>query len=106
MNASDLRLTDLLETPDEGGIIRFNGERAVILDTVALGLLRHELIDALGLAGARAILTRFGWIHGWRTAETMKSTVDCQRTSVMVRRPFFAASPPVTMACSRILRTP
>jgi DNA-binding NtrC family response regulator len=39
---------------------------------VALGLLRRELIDTLGTAGARGLLTRFGFAHGWRTAETLR----------------------------------
>jgi len=40
---------------------------------VALGILRKELIDALGLTAARGILTRIGYAHGWRTAESLRS---------------------------------
>jgi two-component system response regulator HydG len=40
---------------------------------VALGILRRELIDALGIVGARGILTRFGYAHGWHTAEILKT---------------------------------
>jgi two-component system response regulator HydG len=72
MRADQLDLRDLLEFEPSGGIIRFAGQRALIFDAVALGLLRRELIDLLGLNGARAVLTHFGFTHGWRTADAMK----------------------------------
>jgi transcriptional regulator with AAA-type ATPase domain len=37
-----------------------------------LGLLRKELIETLGATAARAVLTRFGYAHGWRVAETLR----------------------------------
>jgi len=40
--------------------MRFAGERAVIVDAVALGILRKALIEMLGLDAARTIFTRFG----------------------------------------------
>jgi DNA-binding NtrC family response regulator len=73
MRAADLDLRELLAFDPKGGVIRFAGQRALLLDAVALGLLRRELIETLGVAGARTILTRFGFGHGWRTAETLRS---------------------------------
>ncbi len=75
MRARDLDLNELLQFDHEGGILRFAGERVLLLDAVALGLLRRELIDTLGLTGARAVLTRFGYAHGWRTAENLRSAL-------------------------------
>jgi DNA-binding NtrC family response regulator len=72
MRATDLDLRELLAFEPKGGVIRFAGERALLFDAVALGLLRWELIQTLGMTGARAALTRFGYAHGWRTAETMR----------------------------------
>jgi two-component system, NtrC family, response regulator HydG len=72
MRARDLDLKELLDVDETGGMLRFAGERVLLLDAVALGLLRRELIDTLGLAGARAVLTRFGYAHGWRTAENLR----------------------------------
>jgi two-component system response regulator HydG len=72
MRATDLDLRELLHFEPQGGVIRFAGERALLLDAVALGLLRRELIETLGTAAARGILTRFGYAHGWRTAETLR----------------------------------
>jgi DNA-binding NtrC family response regulator len=75
VRARDLDLKELLQFDHEGGIVRFAGERVLLLDAVALGLLRRELIDTLGLTGARAVLTRFGYAHGWRTAENLRSAL-------------------------------
>ncbi len=73
MRATDLDLRELLEFEASGGVIRFAGERAVVLDAVALGLLRKQLIETLGQTAARGVLTRFGYAHGWRTAEAMRT---------------------------------
>jgi two-component system response regulator HydG len=72
MRAADLDLHELLQFNPKGGILRFANERVLLLDAVALGLLRRELIDTLGLTAARALLTRFGYAHGWRTAESLE----------------------------------
>ncbi len=71
MRVEDLDLKELLEIDADGGL-RFAGERALIIDCVALGLLRKQLVDSFGLAGAAAVLGRFGFAHGWRMAEAMK----------------------------------
>src|SRR5258708_19414871 len=57
----------------EGGMIRFAGQRALLLDAVAMGLLRKYLVENFGLTAARTVLTQFGFAHGWRMAEAMKS---------------------------------
>jgi DNA-binding NtrC family response regulator len=72
MRALDLDLRELLEFEPKGGLLHFGGQRALLFDAVALGILRRELIQTLGQTGARGILTRFGYAHGWRTAETLK----------------------------------
>jgi len=72
VRAEDLDLRELLVFEPKGGVIRFGGERVLLLDAVALGLLRKELIDTVGLAAARGILTRFGYVHGRRTAEGLR----------------------------------
>ena len=73
VRAKDLDLRELLQFEPDGGIIRFGAQRALLLDAVAMGLLRKQLIETLGAAGARGVLTRFGYAHGWRTAESWKS---------------------------------
>jgi two-component system, NtrC family, response regulator HydG len=73
MRAEDLDHDELLELDPEGGVIRFAGQRALLLDAVAMGLLRKYLVENFGLTAARAVLTQFGFAHGWRMAEAMKA---------------------------------
>ena len=54
MRAADLDIHELLHFSPEGGIITFAGERVLLLDAVALGLLRRELIDTIGVTAARS----------------------------------------------------
>jgi len=73
MRALDLDHKELLELDPEGGVIRFAGQRALLLDAVAMGLLRKYLVDNFGLIAARIVLTQFGFAHGWRMAEAMRA---------------------------------
>jgi DNA-binding NtrC family response regulator len=76
MRAEDLDHRELLELDPEGGTIRFAGQRALLLDAVAMGLLRKYLVENFGLTAARAVLTQFGFAHGWRMAEALQSEFD------------------------------
>lgn len=69
----ELDLRELLSFEPNGGLIHFAGQRVLLLDPVVLGLLRKELISTVGMTAARGMLTRLGFAHGWRTAETMKN---------------------------------
>jgi two-component system, NtrC family, response regulator HydG len=73
MQVDELDHRELLELDPEGGVIRFAGQRALLLDAVAMGLLRKYLAENFGLAAARAVLTQFGFAHGWRLAEAVQA---------------------------------
>jgi MoxR-like ATPase len=73
MRVDDLHHGELLELDPEGGVIRFAGQRALLVDATAMGLLRKYLVENFGITAARAVLTQFGFAHGWRMAEAMKS---------------------------------
>jgi two-component system response regulator HydG len=73
MHADALNLEELLELDPDGGVIRFAGQRALLLDAVAIGLLRKYLVENFGVAAARTVLTQFGFAHGWRMAEAMQA---------------------------------
>jgi two-component system, NtrC family, response regulator HydG len=73
MRVEDLDHKELLELDSEGGVIRFAGQRALLLDAVAMGLLRKYLVENFGLTAARTVLTQFGFAHGWRMAEAMRT---------------------------------
>jgi hypothetical protein len=51
----------------------FAGQRALLLDAVAMGLLRKYLVENFGSTAARTVLTQFGFAHGWRMAEAMRA---------------------------------
>ena len=71
MRAIDLDHKELLQLDPEAGVIHFAGQRALLLDAVAMGLLRKYLVENFGLIAARAVLTQFGFAHGWRMADAM-----------------------------------
>jgi two-component system response regulator HydG len=73
MRVEDLDHKELLELDPEGGVVRFAGQRALLLDAVAMGLLRKYLVENFGLTAARTVLTQFGFAHGWRMAEAMRA---------------------------------
>ena len=73
MRADDLAHEELVELDADSGVIRFAGQRALLLDAVAMGILRKYLVENFGLTAARTVLTQFGFAHGWRMAEAMKS---------------------------------
>jgi two-component system, NtrC family, response regulator HydG len=72
MRVEDLSISELVEFDSEDGVVRFAGQRALIIDATAKGNLRKELINHFGISTARAILTRFGFVQGWRMAEAMQ----------------------------------
>lgn len=41
-------------------------------DTTAGGSLRKELVNQFGFAATRAVLTRFGFVQGWRLADATR----------------------------------
>src|SRR3954468_19402941 len=73
MRVEDLDHEELLELDPEGCVIRFAGQRALLIDAVAMGLLRKYLVENFGFTAARTVLTQFGFAHGWRMAEAMES---------------------------------
>jgi two-component system, NtrC family, response regulator HydG len=73
VRANELDHKELLELDPDGGVIRFAGQRALLLDAVAMGLLRKYLVENFGSTAARTVLTQFGFAHGWRMAEAMRA---------------------------------
>jgi DNA-binding NtrC family response regulator len=72
MRADDLAHQGLLELDGDAGLIRLAGQRALLIDAVAMGLLRKYLVENFGVTAARTVLTQFGFAHGWRMAEAMQ----------------------------------
>jgi two-component system, NtrC family, response regulator HydG len=76
MQLGDLDLRDLFLFEAKGGVMRFASQRVLLVDAVALGLLRKELIGMIGEQAARGVLTRFGYAHGRLVAENMRGALS------------------------------
>jgi two-component system response regulator HydG len=72
MRADALNHKELLQLDPDSGVIRFAGQRALLLDAVAMGLLRKYLVENFSLLAARTVLTQFGFAQGWRMAAAMQ----------------------------------
>jgi DNA-binding NtrC family response regulator len=68
-----LHLAELLDFRPDQGIIRLHEQRVVILSAAAMGLLRKELVDTLGVATARRLLLRFGFADGYHDAVNLRA---------------------------------
>ena len=71
-NVKPLHLAELLDFRPDQGIIRLHEQRVVILSAAAMGLLRKELVDTLGLDTARRLLLRFGFADGYHDAVSLR----------------------------------
>lgn len=68
-----LHLAELLDFRPDQGVIRLHEQRVVILSAAAMGLMRKELIETLGLETARRILLRFGFADGYHDAVNLRA---------------------------------
>jgi DNA-binding NtrC family response regulator len=86
----NLHLAELLDFRPDQGIIRLHEQRVVILSAAAMGLMRKELVDTLGLETARRVLLRFGFADGYHDAVNLRarsnwnSPVDGLRAGAML----------------------
>ena len=86
----NLHLAELLDFRPDQGVIRLHEQRVVILSAAAMGLMRKELVDTLGLETARRVLLRFGFADGYHDAVNLrarsnwKSPVDGLRAGAML----------------------
>ena len=65
-------LTEVLHFALGDGRIWLNDQRMVLMQSVVLGRLRAEIIDAFGMEVARAIFMRVGYMQGVRDAELIQ----------------------------------
>src|SRR5690349_10301519 len=68
-----VHLAELLDFRPDQGIIRLHEQRVVILSAAAMGLMRKELVDTLGLETARRVLLRFGFADGYHDAVNLRA---------------------------------
>ncbi|WP_311224109.1 MULTISPECIES: sigma 54-interacting transcriptional regulator [unclassified Acidovorax] len=65
-------LTESLFFSPGDGRIWLNDQRMVLIHSSAMGHMRRELIDTLGQASARGLLTRAGYVSGARDAQLVR----------------------------------
>src|SRR5690349_15652208 len=65
-------LAELVDFRPDEGIIRLHEQRVVLLSAAAMGLMRKELIDTLGLETARRLFLRFGYADGYHDAVSLR----------------------------------
>lgn len=71
MLARDLDFNDLVRFDPEQGTITFCTKRAVLVQADAMGALRKELADTVGIEVAKVILTRYGYSCGQDDAKDL-----------------------------------
>lgn len=76
VRATDLDNQELLELDPKGDVIRFAGQRALLIDAVAMGMLRKHVVENFGFTAARAVLTQFGFANGWRMADAIRGQFE------------------------------
>ncbi len=74
-----LHLAELLDFRPDQGVIRLHEQRVVILSAAAMGLMRKELVDTLGLDTARRVLLRFGFADGYHDAVNLRARSNWSR---------------------------
>jgi DNA-binding NtrC family response regulator len=69
---SHFHLAEVLDFRPDQGIIRLHEQRVVLLSAAAMGLMRKELIDTLGVETARCLFLRFGYADGYHDAVSLR----------------------------------
>jgi hypothetical protein len=72
VKATDFNLATQIAYNLETGVTTFRDSRLVIFDANAIGLLRQNLIERLGMAEARRFFLRFGFQNGFADFLQMK----------------------------------
>lgn len=85
MRVEDLHVEELVEFDVASGRILVAGDTNTLLEATAIGILKKELVEHLGPAVARVILTRVGFVHGWDMAEAIRSQFGCEDSVDRIR---------------------
>ena len=85
-------LTDWVFFSPESGRIWFDKQRALLIHASTFGMLRREILQALGTDRGRALIERVGYAHGKRDAELVRA-----RWPVEQRPPRWSAGPRLHM---------
>jgi hypothetical protein len=76
MKALDFDLSKEIKFDFEQGITSFRDSRLLILDTNAIGLLRQNMIEELGMERARAFFFKLGYQNAY--SDFMQANINYQ----------------------------
>jgi hypothetical protein len=65
MKATDFDLSRDLRFDPGTGITAFKSSRLILFDADAIGLLRQQIVEAMGVEKARELFLQFGYQHGY-----------------------------------------
>ena len=83
MRAEDLRLEELVQFSE--GLVDLYGRRLILLDLHAMGQLRRDVTEMVGVDQARRIFTRLGYFWGQADAAAMKRIFDWENVTEWVK---------------------
>ncbi|MBP1622125.1 MAG: DNA-binding protein [Acidobacteria bacterium] len=72
MRADSFTFRDVFQVDSLSGRISLGANRHIVLDTAAIGAMRHELLENLGWDVSRGILTRIGYQSGRHDAHQLR----------------------------------
>lgn len=72
MKAHQLQFQNLIDINPRTGIIKLHAQRMVLNSTEALGILRRDLVNTLGMERAKGFLMRYGWACGFHDGEAIQ----------------------------------
>ncbi|WP_240377568.1 XylR N-terminal domain-containing protein [Bacillus piscicola] len=76
MKAHQLTFDNLIDINPRTGMITFNHERMALVSSKALGLLRRDLVNTLGMDRAKGFLMRYGWSWGMNDGESIAAMYE------------------------------
>lgn len=85
MKARQLIFDHLIDINPRTGMITFNKKRMVLVSVEALGLLRRDLINTLGMERAKGFLMRYGWAWGMQDGKSIASMYDWESSEELMK---------------------
>ncbi len=76
MKATDFSFEEDLKFDPERGITSFHADRMTIFNASSMGILRHNIVEALRIEKARSLFIKFGYQHGYFDCMQMKVNYD------------------------------
>jgi hypothetical protein len=100
-----LILAELRDFRPDQGIIRLHEQRVVILSAAAMGLMRKQLVDTLGLETARRVLLRFGFADGYHDAVKAAEALNISTVTLWRKMKQFGLRPDTRKCAVRNTRS-